>query len=44
MLLRYDGRRDLADFWMYNIRDNMWTCISENTEDDGGMRGALARD
>lgn len=33
----YDGHRDLADFWAYNIRDNMWTCVSPDTRLQSGM-------
>ena len=28
----WDGEKDLADFWLFNIRDNQWYCISEDTK------------
>ena len=28
----WDGKKDLADFWLFNIRDNQWHCISEDTK------------
>jgi muskelin len=27
----WDGNKDLADFWAFNCRSGMWTCISEDT-------------
>ena len=32
----WDGYMDLADFWSYHIPTQQWTCISSNTEDEGG--------
>lgn len=28
----WDGKKDLGDFWVYNIPSNEWTCISTNTQ------------
>lgn len=32
----WDGEQDLSDFWSYHVRSQQWTCISKNTEEDGG--------
>ncbi|CAG0882896.1 unnamed protein product [Cyprideis torosa] len=32
----WDGSQDLADFWVYDIESNQWTCLSQNTEMEGG--------
>ncbi|KAI8979000.1 Muskelin N-terminus-domain-containing protein [Pilobolus umbonatus] len=36
MLGGWDGQRDLADFWEYDIEKNIWNIISHNTLVDGG--------
>ena len=28
----WDGNRDLADFWVYDIAEHRWSLISRNTE------------
>ncbi|XP_070558105.1 muskelin-like [Ptychodera flava] len=32
----WDGAQDLSDFWSYSVLSGQWTCISRNTEDEGG--------
>ncbi|XP_067928019.1 muskelin-like isoform X2 [Watersipora subatra] len=32
----WDGHSNLADFWAYHVPSQLWTCISSNTEEDGG--------
>ncbi|PAA67598.1 hypothetical protein BOX15_Mlig025671g2 [Macrostomum lignano] len=32
----WDGYRDLADFWAYDIDANKWRCLSVDTSSDGG--------
>ncbi|KAL5014601.1 hypothetical protein ScPMuIL_008871 [Solemya velum] len=32
----WDGNQDLADMWSYHIPSKQWTCISKNTEEEGG--------
>ena len=32
----WTGKEDLADFWCFDIKDQKWTCISENTQNQGG--------
>lgn len=32
----WDGKRDLADFWSFNIQSNTWTLLSMNVEKEGG--------
>eukprot|EP01137_Pigoraptor_chileana_P006051 Opistho-2@49948 len=32
----WDGQKDLADMWAYNIADNQWSLLSEDTGDQGG--------
>lgn len=32
----WDGKNELADFWSYHIPTQLWSCISSNTEEDGG--------
>jgi hypothetical protein len=27
----WDGKRDLSDFWCFNIRDNRWRRLSSDT-------------
>ncbi|OLY81966.1 Muskelin [Smittium mucronatum] len=35
----WDGKRNLADLWSYEIVKNCWKCISSNTLIDGGPDG-----
>ena len=28
----WDGIKDLADFWVYNIASKQWQCIAEDTK------------
>lgn len=28
----FDGYKDLADLWQYDIATQRWTCLSQNTE------------
>lgn len=32
----WDGNHDLADLWSYHIPSHTWSCISRDTEKDGG--------
>ncbi|XP_067684074.1 muskelin-like isoform X1 [Haliotis asinina] len=32
----WDGNHDLADLWGYNVPTRQWTCVSKNTEEEGG--------
>ncbi|KAJ1565235.1 hypothetical protein HK405_012855, partial [Cladochytrium tenue] len=32
----WDGERDLADFWCYDLNRQQWDCISMDTQSDGG--------
>ncbi|KAI8641733.1 Muskelin N-terminus-domain-containing protein, partial [Parasitella parasitica] len=32
----WDGKRDLSDFWCYNVRDNRWRMLSADTTLQGG--------
>ena len=32
----WDGNRDLADFWAYDIASSKWRLLSLDTEADGG--------
>ncbi|KAL9540450.1 hypothetical protein MBANPS3_009668 [Mucor bainieri] len=32
----WDGRRDLSDFWCYDIRENRWALLSTDTQMQGG--------
>ena len=32
----WDGTKDLADLWCYNILAAQWTCLSVNSELQGG--------
>ncbi|XP_062574316.1 muskelin-like isoform X1 [Saccostrea cucullata] len=32
----WDGNKDLADFWVFSVPSKEWTCLSQNTEADGG--------
>ncbi|ESP01147.1 hypothetical protein LOTGIDRAFT_225475 [Lottia gigantea] len=32
----WDGNRDLADLWAYHVPSKSWTCLSRNTEEEGG--------
>ncbi|XP_012935580.1 muskelin isoform X1 [Aplysia californica] len=32
----WDGNHDLADLWSYHVPSHAWTCISRDTEKDGG--------
>lgn len=32
----WDGSQDLADLWAYHGPSSQWTCLSKNTEDEGG--------
>ncbi|PVD25090.1 hypothetical protein C0Q70_15588 [Pomacea canaliculata] len=32
----WDGNHDLADLWTYQVTSREWTCISKNTEEEGG--------
>ncbi|KAI9021961.1 Muskelin N-terminus-domain-containing protein [Hyaloraphidium curvatum] len=32
----FDGQRDLADLWMFDIASQRWTCLCPNTEAVGG--------
>ncbi|XP_072181671.1 muskelin-like [Diadema setosum] len=32
----WDGTTDLADFWVYSVQNDEWTCLSRNTEQEGG--------
>ena len=32
----WDGNDDLADFWMFDIKNKIWRMISRDTEQDGG--------
>jgi hypothetical protein len=32
----WDGLKDLADLWCYDIQGKQWNCLSMNTERDGG--------
>jgi hypothetical protein len=32
----WDGSKDLADFWVYNINEGLWTLISFDTQRQGG--------
>ena len=32
----WDGNRDLADFWAFDISSGKWRLLSLNTEADGG--------
>lgn len=32
----WDGNRDLADFWVYEVKSGKWRLLSMDTEADGG--------
>lgn len=32
----WDGHRDLADFWRYDVNDARWTLLSDDTRKEGG--------
>lgn len=32
----WDGNHDLADLWMYHVPSREWTCLSRNTQLEGG--------
>lgn len=32
----WDGKTDLADFWVFSVQNDEWTCLSRNTEEEGG--------
>ena len=32
----WDGNRDLADFWAFDVTNNKWKLLSLDTENDGG--------
>ncbi|RUS82092.1 hypothetical protein EGW08_010137 [Elysia chlorotica] len=32
----WDGNRDLSDLWSYHLPSQTWTCLSDDTEKDGG--------
>ncbi|KAK2151233.1 hypothetical protein LSH36_371g00004 [Paralvinella palmiformis] len=32
----WDGNEDLADLWQYQIPSQQWTCLSKNTQQEGG--------
>ncbi|KAK6176578.1 hypothetical protein SNE40_014836 [Patella caerulea] len=32
----WDGNHDLADLWAYHVPSKNWTCLSRNTEEEGG--------
>ncbi|CAH3026215.1 unnamed protein product [Porites evermanni] len=32
----WDGMVDLSDFWAFSVESGLWTCLSRNTEQDGG--------
>lgn len=32
----WDGSSDLADFWSFSVANNVWTCLSKNTAEEGG--------
>jgi len=32
LLAGWDGTKDLADFWVYDINANSWILISEDTQ------------
>ncbi|XP_074596521.1 muskelin 1 isoform X2 [Brevipalpus obovatus] len=32
----WDGSKDLADLWSFNIQTNTWTCLNQNTASEGG--------
>ena len=32
----WDGMTDLSDFWAFSAETNQWTCLSRDTEQDGG--------
>ena len=32
----WDGMSDLSDFWVYTVDTAQWSCLSRNTELDGG--------
>ncbi|CAG8451778.1 448_t:CDS:10 [Paraglomus occultum] len=36
LLAGWDGTKDLADFWVYDINANSWILISEDTQKQGG--------
>ena len=32
----WDGIMDLSDFWSFSVESGRWSCLSSNTEQDGG--------
>ena len=32
----WDGTKDLADFWVYDINQDFWICLSQDTKKNGG--------
>ncbi|XP_068714480.1 muskelin-like isoform X2 [Montipora foliosa] len=32
----WDGIMDLSDFWSFSVESGHWSCLSSNTEEDGG--------
>jgi hypothetical protein len=32
----WDGTNDLADLWIYNIRDKLWKCVCKDSSEQGG--------
>ena len=32
----WDGMIDLPDFWAFSVDSGQWTCLSRDTEQDGG--------
>ncbi|CAI9718917.1 muskelin-like isoform X1 [Octopus vulgaris] len=32
----WDGNQDLADLWAYHVPSQSWTCLSKDTEEEGG--------
>ncbi|PFX17036.1 Muskelin [Stylophora pistillata] len=32
----WDGTLDLADFWAFTVESSQWTCLSRDTEQEGG--------
>ena len=32
----WDGMVDLADFWSFTVESSQWTCLSRDTEQEGG--------
>ena len=39
----WDGTRDLADLWIYDLRQSHWRLVSEDVSDDDSNRGPTPR-